>query len=53
MVRRHSVALHVRPRPVQLSADTPFIEHLEAPIRHRKPGVMEVEWLEILFQQGG
>lgn len=50
-VRRHSVALHVRPCPAQLSAEAPFIEHLEAPIRHRKPGVMEVEWLEILFGQ--
>lgn len=50
--RRHSVAHHARPRPASLSAETPFIEHLEAPIRHRKPGVMEVEWLEILFGQG-
>ncbi|MFB6272623.1 MAG: hypothetical protein ABEL51_06985 [Salinibacter sp.] len=49
-VRRHSVASHVRPRPARLSADAPLIEHLEAPIRHRKPGVMEVEWLEILFR---
>lgn len=48
-VRRHSLAAHVRPRPAPLSADAPLIEHLEAPIRHRKPGVMEVEWLEILF----
>lgn len=52
-VRRHSVALHVRPRPAPLSAEGPFIEHLEAPIRHRKPGVMEVEWLEILFRPEG
>jgi hypothetical protein len=48
-VRRHSLAAHVRPRPAPLSADAPLIEHLEAPIRHRRPGVMEVEWLEILF----
>ncbi|MFB6230317.1 MAG: hypothetical protein ABEL04_04100 [Salinibacter sp.] len=51
MVRRHSIATYVRPRPVQLSAEAPFIEHLEAPVRHRKPGVMEVEWLEILFAE--
>lgn len=50
VLRRHSVALHTRPQPAFLSAEDPFIEHLEAPIRHRKPGVMEVEWLEILFQ---
>lgn len=49
VVRRHSLASHTRPRPVSLSGRRPFIEHLEAPIRHRKPGVMEVEWLEILF----
>jgi len=48
-VRRHSLAAHVRPRPATLPADAPFIEHLEAPVRHRKPGAMEVEWLEIVF----
>jgi hypothetical protein len=48
-VRRHSLASHVRPRPAALSGAS-FVEHLEAPIRHRKPGVMEVEWLEILFR---
>lgn len=52
-VRRHSIALHTRPRPASLSTETPFIEHLEAPIRHRKPGVMEVKWLEILFSSDG
>jgi hypothetical protein len=50
-VRRHSVATYVRPRPAQLSAETPFIDHLEAPVRPRKPGVMEVEWLELLFAE--
>lgn len=50
-IRRHSLASHVRPRPASLSGPEPFIEHLEAPIRHRKPGVMEVEWLEILFNE--
>ena len=49
-VRRYSLASHVRPRPASLTADASLIEHLEAPIRHRKPGVMEVEWLEILFR---
>lgn len=52
-MRGHSLASHVRPRPVSLSGPKPFIEHLEAPIRHRKPGVMEVEWLEILFGGNG
>ncbi len=50
VVRRHSLAAHERPRSVLLRPDTPFIDHIEAPVRHRKPGVMEVEWLEILFR---
>lgn len=50
-VRRHSIATYVRPRPAQLSAEAPFLDHLEAPIRPRKPGVMEVEWLELLFAE--
>jgi hypothetical protein len=52
-VRRHSVASHVRPRPASLTVDTPLIEHLEAPVRYRKPGVMEVKWLKILFRPDG
>lgn len=50
VVRRHSLATYERPRAVPLHPDTPFIDHIEAPVRHRKPGVMEVEWLEILFR---
>ncbi len=50
-VRRHSLAVYERPRPAPLSPKTPFTDHVEAPVRHRKPGVMEVEWLEILFRQ--
>jgi hypothetical protein len=48
-IRRHSLAVYERPRPAHLRPDKPFIDHIEAPVRHRKPGVMEVEWLEILF----
>lgn len=50
VVRRHSLAAYERPRSVPLHPDTPFIDHIEAPVRPRKPGVMEVEWLEILFR---
>lgn len=49
-VRRHSLATYERPRPARLTSGEPFIDHIEAPIRHRRPGVMEVEWLNILFQ---
>lgn len=51
-VRRHSLASYARPRPASLQADAPFIDHVEVPVRHHKPGVMEVEWLEILFSDG-
>jgi hypothetical protein len=49
-VRRRSLAVYERPRPASLRPDTSFIDHVETPVRHRKPGVMEVEWLEILFR---
>lgn len=50
-VRHHSLATYVRPRPAPLEAEAPFIDHVELPVRHRKPGVMEVEWLKILFSE--
>jgi len=49
-VRRYSLAVYERPRPTRLRPGRPFIDHVEAPIRHRRPGVMEVEWLNILFR---
>jgi len=49
-VRRYSLATYERPRPARLTSGAPFIDHIEAPIRHRRPGVMEVEWLNILFR---
>ena len=48
-LRRHSLAIYERPRPASLRAGTPFLDHVEAAVRHRKPGVMEVEWLNVLF----
>lgn len=48
-IRRHSLAAYERPRPAPLRTERPFLDHVEAPIRHRKPGVMEVEWLNILI----
>jgi len=52
MVRRHSWAAYERPRPAPLRPGTPFLDHVEAPVRHRKPGVVEVEWLNVLFSNG-
>lgn len=51
-VRRHSFASYVRPRPLALLPDTTFVTPVEAPVRHRKPGVLEVEWLELLYRSG-
>ena len=51
-IRRHSLAFYERPRPVPLRSDRPFLDHVQAPVRHRKPGVMEVEWLNILIGDG-
>ena len=28
------------------------LDHVEAPVRRRKPGVVEAEWLNILFGEG-
>ena len=49
-LREQMLASHVRPRPHILQNAVPFTEHIEAPVRHFKPGVREVEWLEVLFQ---
>ncbi|MCF8334570.1 MAG: hypothetical protein K9I47_10525 [Bacteroidales bacterium] len=50
-LREQVLASHVRPRPYTLPNGVPFTEHIEAPVRQFKPGVREVEWLELLFQQ--
>lgn len=48
-IRHHSLATYERPRPIPLQPGSPFLDHVELPVRHRKPGVLEVEWLNILF----
>lgn len=48
-IRGHSLAAYERPRPTPLRATTPFLDHVEAPVRHRKPGVAEAAWLNVLF----
>lgn len=48
-IRRYSLAAYERPRPASLRTDAPFLDHVEAPVRHRKPGVVETEWLNILL----
>jgi hypothetical protein len=48
-VRRLSYASLVRPRPLAL-ADTTLTTPVEAPVRHLKPGVLEVRWLDLLYR---
>jgi len=47
-MKEHSMATLVFPRPHSLSQKA-VIEHIEMPVRHLKPGVQEVRWLDILF----
>lgn len=49
-VRKYSLANLVFPRAQSLSENREFTEHIEMPVRHLKPGVQEVKWLDILFE---
>jgi hypothetical protein len=49
-VRRRSLASLVRPRPARLAPGDTLTTPVEAPVRHRRPGVLEVRWLEILYR---
>lgn len=48
-VQALSLANHVWPRPHILEPGTVTTEHAEAPVRHLKPGIQEVKWLDVLF----
>jgi len=48
-IRVISLASHVRPRPYVLEPDASWTEHVEADVRQFKPGIREVQWLDILF----
>lgn len=48
-LERHSLARFIAPRPIVIRPGTAFVEKIELPVRGNKPGVREVEWLEILF----
>jgi hypothetical protein len=52
-IRVNSLASHVRPRPVRLEAGSEWVEKLEAPVREARPGVLEVQWLDLLWELGG
>lgn len=50
VLNKKSLAYHVRPRAYTLVHGVPYIEHVEAPVKGHKPGVLEVEWLEMIFK---
>ncbi len=43
------LARTIRAMPLKLDTVSYYTEHIEAPIRHKKPGKQEVKWLNILF----
>lgn len=50
-LQKYSIASQLRPRPVALSQNSPFVEHIEMPVRHLKAGVQEVKWLDVIFSR--
>ncbi|MFB6240198.1 MAG: hypothetical protein ABEJ46_01290, partial [Gemmatimonadota bacterium] len=50
-VRVNSLAHHVRPLPARLEPGAPWTEKVEAPVRGMEPGVLEVEWLDLLWEK--
>ncbi|MEA1886048.1 MAG: hypothetical protein U9N72_02415 [Bacteroidota bacterium] len=48
-IKKHSLASHVRPHPLIIETGKSWTEHIEAPVKLLKPGLREVEWLDILF----
>lgn len=50
-IKKNAIASIVRPRPFILKREIIYTEHIEAPVRHLKPGVKEVEWLDIIYGQ--
>ena len=49
-VKERSLGSYVRPRPLHLEPGQRRTLHVRAPVRHLKPGVQEVKWLDILFR---
>ena len=50
-MKENAIASIVRPRPFILKPGKIYTEHIEAPVRDLKPGVKEVEWLDIIYGQ--
>lgn len=50
-IKTFSLANLVFPRSQSISGNNELIEHIEMPVRHLKPGVQEVKWLDIIFSE--
>jgi hypothetical protein len=49
-IRKYSLASLLLPNPITIVNQEEVIEHVEMPVRHLKPGLQEVKWLDIIFQ---
>lgn len=50
-IKKHSLGSLVFPRPQRVTNKKTFVEHIEMPVRHLKPGMQEVRWLDVIFSQ--
>ena len=50
--KAHSLADYVRPTPNVLESDEFDVLKIEAPVRYKKPAMLEIKWLEILYSYG-
>lgn len=48
-LRRYSLGSLPFPRAESISPNKTWVEHIEMPVRHLKPGVQEVKWLDVIF----
>lgn len=48
-IKEHSMGSLVFPRPQRVTNKKTFVQHIEMPVRHLKPGVQEVRWLDVIF----
>lgn len=49
-IKKYSLGNLLFPRAQSISDGKEFTEHIEMPVRHLKPGVQEVKWLDIIFE---
>ena len=48
-IKKHSIGSLVFPIPQRITNKKTFVEHIEMPVRHLKPGIQEVRWLDVIF----